>query len=117
MSIQTQAILSGHIRPEDIVTAIASRTGRDVSMRPMHRQTYKLVEFTGPAEPLALHLFLESSVAEDYREVTESQSTFVSAECSPMAREMVKLLAEVFGGFYRGSEQDDWERISPNLAS
>lgn len=117
MSIQTQAILSGHIRPEDIVTAIASRTGCDVSMRPMHRQAYKLIEFSGPAGQVALHVFLESSVAEDYREMTDGQSTFVSAECSPLARATVKLLAEVFGGFYRGSEQDDWERVSPSLAS
>lgn len=116
MSIQTQAILSGHLRPEDIVTAVASLTGCNAAARPMHKTTYQLIEIMGPAGPEALHLFLDSSVAEDYRDVTGDPSTFVSAQLSPFASATLKRLTEAFGGFYRHLDQDDWERIDPITA-
>jgi hypothetical protein len=113
MSIQTQAILSGHRRPDELLMAIATLTGCEATIRAMHRDTYKIIEIEGPTGPEALHVFLESSVAEDYQTVTGEPSILISAQSSPFARATAKQLAQAFGGFFRGTEQEDWQRIEP----
>jgi DNA-binding transcriptional MocR family regulator len=117
MSIQTQAILEGHIAEGDLLAAIRQIADPSGIVRPTHKQTYKLVELQGQTGPEVIHLFLESSAAEDYADVTDKPSTFVSAQLSPGASATVKRLAEAFGGFYRRTEQDAWEAIRPILAS
>ena len=111
MSIQVQSILLGHLRPDDIASVIEKVTGNSCAIRPMHQQTYKIIEISNGFEMEALHVFLESSVAEDYRELTSEPSTFISAQESPFTSAAVRRLAETFGGFHRSSDHEPWQRI------
>lgn len=111
MSIQSQAILIRSLAATDVTSMIETMTGCKAIIRPTHNATYQLIEFEGPAGPECLHLFLESSVSDDYADVTDQPSTFVSAQLSPFASATVRQLAEAFGGFFRRTEQDPWESI------
>ncbi len=117
MSIQSQAILIRSLAITDVAIMIETLTGRKTVIRPTLKATYKLIEFEGPAGRECLHLFLESSVSNDYTDVTDKPSTFVSSQLSPFASATIRQLTEAFGGFFRRTDQDAWESIHPTPTS
>lgn len=117
MGIQSQAILIGHLRPHEVMALIEAVTGCDTDLREGHKDSYKMIEIAGPAGLEAIHLFLDSSVGEDYPEVTDEPSTFMSVQSSPFASDMVRRIVEVRGGFFRKSETDEWVKVEPTIAA
>jgi hypothetical protein len=108
MSIQSQAILPGHLSPHDVLAAVQQLSERKVVLRSTHKPTYWLLEMHGPDGVEAAHLFLESSVAEDYIDVTVDPSTFLSIACSPVGSDVLRALAQRLGGHFRRTELDPW---------
>lgn len=117
MTIQSQAILIGHLRPHEVMAMIKAVTGCETDLRTGHKDSYKMIEIAGPSGVEAIHLYLDSSVAEDYPEVTEEPSTFMSVQSSPFASGMIRRVVEVRGGFFRRSEMDEWVKIDPTIAA
>lgn len=117
MSIQSQAILIGHLGPHEVMSMIEAVTGCDTDLRAGHKDSYKMIEIAGPAGVEAVHLFLDSSVAEDYPKVTDEPSTFMSVQSSPFASSMIRRVVEVRGGFFRTPETDEWVKIDPTTAA
>lgn len=116
MSLQCQAVLLGHFTPDEIVDALKATTGGLIIARTTHRDSYKLIELSGSHPTEVFHLFLNSSVADDYSDVTKEPSTLVSVQFSPKSSEIVKRLVERAGGFFRRTEHEQWERIRPMAA-
>jgi hypothetical protein len=112
MSIQSQAILKGHLEPRQIAETIEKLTGSCVIIRLGHKDSYRIIEINGPTGLEIIHLFLESSVADDYCDITDEPSTFVSTQMSPFSCNIVRRIAEIHGGFFRKSERDDWLEIA-----
>jgi hypothetical protein len=110
MSIQSQAILPGHLSPHDLLAAVQQVSDLTVMLRPTHKPTYWLLEMHGPDGVEAAHVFLESSVAEDYVDVTVDPSTFLSIACSPVGSEVLHALAHRLGGHFRRTEFDSWRQ-------
>lgn len=115
MSVQSQAVLTGHLQPHEVMARIQAVTGCHTYLRAGHKDSYKMIEITGPAGVEAVHLFLDSSVAEDYANVTDEPSTFISVQCSPFASDMIRRVVEVQGGFFRRSEMDQWVKLAPAI--
>jgi hypothetical protein len=114
MSIQSQAILPGHLSPGDVLRVVQQVTDQKVMLRPTHKPTYWLVELHGPNGVEAAHLFLKSSVAEDYAEVTADPSTFLSIAFSPTGSAVLWNVAQRLGGHFRQTEQDKWVSAEAN---
>ena len=117
MSIQSQAILIGHLRPHEVLAMVKVVTGCDTDLRAGHKDSYKMIEIAGPAGVEVIHLSLDSSVAEDYPDVTDEPSTFMSVQSSPFASGMIRRVVEVRGGFFRRSETEEWVKIDPMIAA
>jgi hypothetical protein len=118
MSIESQAILIGHLRPYEVLAMIKEVTGYHTDLRAGHKDSYKMIEIAGPAGVVeVIHLVLDSSVREDYSDVTDEPSTFMSVQASPSASDMIRRVVEIRGGFFRRSETDEWVRIDPTIAA
>lgn len=117
MSLQSQAILPGHLSPHDVLTAVQQVSDQKVMLRPTHKPTYWLLEMHCPSGVEAAHVFLKSSVAEDYLDVTAHPSTFLSIACSPVGSEVLRTLALHLGGHFRRTELDPWISADPKGTS
>jgi hypothetical protein len=109
MSIQSQTIIPGHLTPLELQEAVQLLSGRNAVLRATHKPTYWLLEIDGPQGTEAAHLFLESSVADDYVEVMVGRSTFLSIACSPLGSDLFLALAKRFTGYFRRTELDPWQ--------
>jgi hypothetical protein len=110
MSIQTQAILQGHISEDDLIAVFRQLAGPAASIRPTHKPTYRLIEIPGLKEMEVIHLFLQSSVAEDYADITGMPSTFLTAALSDSSSQLLRRVAGQFGGFYRRTDTEPWQQ-------
>lgn len=117
MSIQSQAILPGHLSPHDVLAAVQQLSDKTVMLRPTHKPTYWLLEMHGPDGVEAAHVFLESSVADDYVDVTVDPSIFLSIACSPVGSEVLRTLALHLGGHFRRTELEPWISADPKGTS
>lgn len=113
MSIETQAILVGHVAPDDIVRLLKSEVSGKIVVRDMQRPDYKIVEFKKlDGSVTALHLFLNSWAADDYADVFQGQSTFMTAEYSPQSFPVVRALTAAIGGFVRKTGGEAWSELA-----
>jgi hypothetical protein len=109
MSVQTQAILAGHLAVDSIVRRLAAEVGSTVNVRDMQRPHYKIVEFQrSDGSWTALNVFLESWAAEDYADVFKGPSTLLTADYSPENFRIVQAIACAVGGLARRTEADPW---------
>lgn len=110
MSIQSQAVLVGHVSINEIAEFLRNHCGYAISVRAMRHEQYKLIEAAlDPKNPIALHVFLESYAAEDYADAFREPSTLVSVEHSPEAFTIVSALAKHFGGLHRRTDATPWD--------
>ena len=110
MSIQSQAVLAGHISIDEIAEFLRDKCGYTTSVRAMRHEQYKLIEAAlDPEIPFVFHVFLESYAAEDYAAAYREPSTLVSVEYSPEAFTIVSALANHFGGLHRRTDSTPWE--------
>lgn len=116
MSIQSQAILNGHAHPEEVMAMLQAVTCCAAILKSSHRDTYKTIEIVCPAGVETVHLFLDSSVAEDYRGVTEEPSTLITVQFSPFASDMVRRFIALRGGYFRRTEHEAWAKIDKETA-
>jgi len=109
MSIESQAILAGHIPVERIVRLLKAEVSGPVAVRDMQRPEYKMIEFQwADGSWSALNLFLNSWAAEDYADAFQGPSTLMTAEYSPRNFNLVRSLASAIGGLARASESEAW---------
>lgn len=112
MSIETQAILSGHIAVERIASLLSSETGDKVAVCSMQRAQYKILDVQHPdGGSTALHVFLESWAADDYVDAYQGASTFVTAEYSPRNFDILRTLTAVTGGLTRRTTAEPWTAL------
>lgn len=114
MSIETQAILVGHLTATEVLAFLARQPSSQVLIRDMQRPDYKVIEFARPGGQLAaLHLFLNSWAAQDYADVYSGPSTFVTVEYSPENADLLRAMVEEIGGFLRQMNSEQWVQLTP----
>lgn len=114
MSIESQAVLAGHVPIERVVSLLRSVVGDPVTVRDMQRPQYKIIEYRRvDGSWSALNLFLESWAAEDYADAFQGPSTFLTAEYSPQAFNLVRSIAAAVGGLARRTDADPWIELEP----
>ena len=117
MSIESQAILAGHVPVERIVSLLKCEVGGPVAVRDMQRPEYKIVEFQKvDGSWSALHLFLNSWAAQDYMDAFQGPSTLLTAEYNPQNFNLVRSIAAAVGGLARKTGADPWIGLEPARA-
>ncbi len=116
MSLQTQAVVSGHLTVEDICLRLRE-TGRasDIVARPGRHSDYWIVEFVDDrGGRRALHTFLNSWAAEDYAELGANESTLLSLEFAPDSPTLAEAVIGPSMGWMRRNEADSWTTVTAN---
>lgn len=88
MSLQTQAVVSGHLSVEDICRRLRENYGaRSIVARPGRHSDYWTIEFVDHDSSLhTLHAFLNSWAADDYAELGAGASTLLSTHILQVSR-------------------------------
>lgn len=113
MSLQTQAILSGHLTAAEIAVRIEQASGFKVlgyrTMRLPEHVLFELEDAQGDIH--CVEAFLNSWAAEDYAAAFKGPSTLLTMQHSPAA---VRLLGSLAGlsGLLREHDMAEWP-ISP----
>lgn len=114
MSIESQAILAGHVSVERIVRLLRAEVSGSITVRDMQRPEYKMIEFQwADGSWSALNVFLNSWAAEDYADAFKGPSTFLAADYSPRMFNIVRSLAAAIGGLARPSDAEPWVELEP----
>lgn len=110
MGIETQAVLTGHIGVEKLVSILEQYCNtRVVGSRDMQNQDYKIIEFLDQdLHRQAINVFLNSSAASDYTNLISGESTLITVEFSPSNFVIAQSLADVTGGFVKRADGDPW---------
>lgn len=117
MSIESQAILSGHVPIERILHLLKMDVSGAITVRDMPRPEYKVIEFQRiDGSWSALNLFLNSWAADDYADAFQGPSTFLTAEYSPQNFNLVRAIATAVGGLARKTEAEPWVELEPARA-
>lgn len=112
MSLESQAILAGHVAPERIVGLLKAEISGAVVLRDMQRPEYKTIEFQRvDGSWSVLNLFLNSWAADDYAEAFQGPSTFLTAEYSAQNFSLVRSIAAAVGGLARKTEAEPWVEL------
>jgi hypothetical protein len=116
MSVESQAILAGHVAVEQIVNLLRAEIGGNVVVREMQRPEYIIIKFE-PADGTwsAMHVFLESWAADDYAEAYKGPSTLMTAEYTPQNLVLMETIAAAFGGLIRRSSTEPWVALGSAL--
>lgn len=114
MSVESQAILAGHVPVERIADLLRSKNIGTFAIRDMQRPEYKIIEFqNADGSWSTLNVFLNSWAADDYAEAFEGPSTLITAEYSPQNFDLVRSIASVVGGLVRTTEAESWDELGP----
>lgn len=114
MSVESQAILAGHVPVERIVRLLKSEVGNKVVVRDMQRPEYKLIEFQRlDGTWHVFNVFLDSWAAADHADVYDGPSTFMTAEYTPMNFPLLRRIAAAIGGMARKTPADPWIELEP----
>ncbi len=114
MSIESQAILAGHVPVERIVGILKSEIGGPIAVRDMQRPEFKVIEFKkGDGSWTAINLFLDSWAAEDYADAFKGPSTLLTAEFNPQNFSVVWSIAAAIGGLARKTAAEPWVELEP----
>ncbi len=112
MSVESQAILVGHIPVDRIVRLVKAEVSGPVAVRDMQRPEYKIIEFQKlDGSWAALNLFLDSWAAEDYADAFQGPSTLMTAEYSPQNFDLVRSIAAAVGGLARKTAAEPWVEL------
>ena len=114
MSIESQAILAGHVPVDRIVSLLRFEISGKIIVRDMQRPEYKIVDFQKlDGSWASLNLFLESWAADDYAEAFEGPSTLMTVEFSPQSFNVVQAITAAIGGLARPTANDPWAALEP----
>jgi hypothetical protein len=114
MSVESQAILVGHVPVDRIVRLLKAEVSGPVTVRDMQRPEYKIIEFQRvDGSWVALNLFLNSWAADDYADAFQGPSTFMTAEYSPQNFSLVRSIAAGIGGLARKAATEPWVELEP----
>lgn len=112
MGIETQVILAGHVRVDQIVTLLKSQASGNIIVRDMQRPEYKIVDFQKvDGSWTSLNVFLESWAADDYYEAYAGPSTLLTLEFSPENYNIVQSIATAIGGLARRTAAEPWATL------
>lgn len=115
MSLQTQAILPGHLTVAEIAIRIEQASAFKVlgyrTMRVAEHVLFELENADGTV--LCVEVFLNSWAAEDYAAVFSGESTLLTLEYSHFAAVLMQTLANS-GGFWRKTDEsvEGWLKLS-----
>ncbi|WP_439547054.1 hypothetical protein [Sandarakinorhabdus sp.] len=114
MSIESQAILAGHVSVEEIARLIKLEVAGAVNVRSMQRPQYKIIEVEHlDGSWSAFNVFLESWAADDYANVFIGPSTMVTVDYSPLDFSIIRSVAAAIGGITRKTEAEPWTEMEP----
>jgi len=114
MSVESQAILAGHIPVDRIVRLLKAEVSGPVAVRDMQRPEYKIIEFQKLDGSWAtLNLFLDSWAAEDYANAFQGPSTLLTAEYNPQNFNLVRSITAAIGGLARKTTAEPWVELEP----
>ena len=114
MSVESQAVLFGHVPVEQIVRLLRAEVSGSVTVRDMPRPEYKIVEFQKvDGTWAALNVFLDSWAAENYADAFQGPSTFLTTEYNPQNFNLVRLIAAAVGGLARKTAAEPWLEPEP----
>lgn len=117
MSVESQAVLAGHVPIERIVGLLKTELSGRISVRDMQRPEYKVIEFQKlDGSWSALNLFLNSWAADNYADAFQGPSTFLTAEYNPQNFNLVRSIAAAIGGLARKTEAEPWVQLEPARA-
>jgi hypothetical protein len=109
MSLQTQAILPGHLTAAEIAVQIEQCSGFKVlgyrTMRVPEHVVFELEDTGGTL--LCVEAFLNSWAADDYAAAFSKPSTLISIEYSPKAVELLRTVVPQ-DGLVRANDMSDW---------
>ncbi len=113
MSLESQAILPGHMTAEGVAGLLREKCDvTQLGIRDMHRKEYKLIEFVDSAGDLqVLNVFLESYAAADYASVYSGESTLITAQFSPSNCEVLVALVGAMGGCVQTITGAEWKHM------
>jgi hypothetical protein len=114
MSIESQAILAGHVPVDRIVSLLRSEVSGEITVRDMQRPEYKVVDFQKiDGSWTSLNLFLDSWAAVDYAEAFTGPSTLMTVEFSPQNFNVVRAITAAIGGLARRTADEPWAALQP----
>lgn len=114
MSIESQAILAGHVSVEEIARLIKSEVAGAVNIRSMQRPQYKMIEVEHlDGSWSAFSVFLESWAADDYANVFVGPSTMMTVDYSPLSFAIIRSVTAAIGGMVRKTEAEPWNELEP----
>lgn len=117
MSLETQAILTGHLLADEVAKLVIAAGMRAVSVRQMQRPEYWIVAFQrDDGSPGAINLFIDSWAAEDYADVFTGPGTLVTAEYSPDNSSLLQSMVSKTGGMFRSYDSEPWVEIAASLS-
>lgn len=119
MSLNTQAVIPGHLSIEDICRLLQeSCRAREISAAPRYRPEHWEVTLVEPGGArLLLDVFLSSWAAEDYADVWQGPSTLLSCACQPAAVALLTAVAKSQDGIMRANETEPWTMNGARPAS
>lgn len=114
MSVESQAVLAGHVKVEQIVRLLKAEISGKVTVRDMQRPEFKVVEFQRlDGSWTALNLFLDSWAAPDYADAIQGPTTLMTVEYTPQNFNLVRSIAAVMGGLVRKAAVEPWIEMEP----
>lgn len=114
MSIESQAILAGHVSVENIARLIKSEVAGAVNVRSMQRPQYKLIEVEHlDGSWSSFNVFLDSWAADDYASVFVGPSTMVTVDYSPLSFALIRAVTAAVGGLARKTGAEPWTELEP----
>lgn len=117
MSVESQAILSGHVSLDHLRKLIETEAGHPVVVRDMRRPEYKIIEFRNAGGSWSvLNVFLNSWAADDYAGAFKGPSTFLTAEYTPQNFNLVRSIAAAVGGLARKTDAEPWAELDAEAA-
>jgi hypothetical protein len=110
MSLNTQAVIPGHLGIEEVCRILTERgRAREVVPAPRYRPEHWEVTLVEPGGAnLMLDVFLRSWAAEDYADVWQGPSTLLSCVFQPAAVALLATVARSQDGMMRANESDPW---------
>ncbi len=114
MGMDTQAVIGRHVSVADVCGQLKGPYGaKSVQARSTHRPDYWVIDFIDrDGAHRMIDLFLNSYAGDDYRQLTEGQSTLVSMELGPTSEAIVRSIAAPWQAWVRRHDGEPWAQLN-----
>lgn len=114
MGLETQAVLKGHVTVPEICTLLRTECRAiNAVARPMRSRDHWIVGFVDHnGQSRSVDVFLNSYVADDYRDLNVAESTFLSMELGEDSEATLSSIGSQFGGWIRRHDGLPWSELA-----